>query len=147
MHIFLSKQDLTFHANCLLTYFSKKIRFDISCKLSPQETICIKCQMLFSGKNYKNISKCHLLKFLPSMPSVKMRENLSPSKGIYFFCRISNINFLLICKIIKIYFLFFTEKKFCYYIQTVSFGDNLNKMSKNNFNNLPPCDLICSVFV
>ena len=30
----------------------------------------MKCQILFSRKNKKNISKCHLLKFLPSMQSV-----------------------------------------------------------------------------
>ena len=38
-----------------------------SCKLSPQETISMKCQSLFSGENKKNIPNCHLLKFLPSM--------------------------------------------------------------------------------
>ena len=27
--------------------------FDISCKLSPLETICMKCQILFTGKNKK----------------------------------------------------------------------------------------------
>ena len=31
----------------------------ILCKLSPQETIGMKCQSLFSGKNKKSI--CHLL--------------------------------------------------------------------------------------
>ena len=40
--------------------------FDISCKLSPLETICLKCQILFSGKNKKNISR-HLLKMLRSV--------------------------------------------------------------------------------
>ena len=36
--------------------FSQKIGFDILCILSPQEeTICMKCQCLFSGKNKKNI--------------------------------------------------------------------------------------------
>ena len=35
--------------------FSQKTGFDISCKLSPKETICMKCQILFSGKNKKNI--------------------------------------------------------------------------------------------
>ena len=35
-------------------YFSQKIIFDISCKLSPMERICTKCQILFSGKNKKN---------------------------------------------------------------------------------------------
>ena len=33
-----------------VSYFSHKTGFDISCKLSPLETICMKCQILFSGK-------------------------------------------------------------------------------------------------
>ena len=44
--------------------FFQKISFDISCKLSPQETICIKCQRFFLGKIGKKISSiCRLLKF------------------------------------------------------------------------------------
>ena len=35
--------------------FSQKTGFDISCKLSPMETVCMKCQILFSGKNKKKI--------------------------------------------------------------------------------------------
>ena len=31
----------------------------------------MKCQVLFPGKNKKNISKCHLLKILPRMLRVK----------------------------------------------------------------------------
>ena len=31
--------------------FSQKIGFGISCKLFPHDTICMKCQSLFSGKN------------------------------------------------------------------------------------------------
>ena len=42
----------------------------------PNETICIKCHTLCSRKNKKNISKCCLLKFLPSMQSVKVMSNL-----------------------------------------------------------------------
>ena len=38
-----------------LSYASRKIGPDISCKSSPQETICMKRQSLFSGKNKKNI--------------------------------------------------------------------------------------------
>ena len=45
--------------------------FDISCKLSPVETIYMKCQNLFSGKNKKNISVCCLLKSLPRMLSAE----------------------------------------------------------------------------
>ena len=46
-------------------------RFDISCKLSAMETICMKGQSLFSGKNKKNISACRLLKILPRVLSIK----------------------------------------------------------------------------
>ena len=44
--------------------FCKKTGFDISCKLSPLETICMKCQILFPEKNKKNISQCLILKIL-----------------------------------------------------------------------------------
>ena len=36
----------------IILIFSQKIEFDISCKL---ETICIKWQILFSGKNIMNL--------------------------------------------------------------------------------------------
>ena len=34
----------------------------------------MKCQILFSGKNKKNISKCRLLKILPRVLSVKQND-------------------------------------------------------------------------
>ena len=52
-------------------FYSDKKRFDISCKLSPMETICIKYQIWLLGKNKTNISKCYLLKTLPRVLSVK----------------------------------------------------------------------------
>ena len=55
----------------------QKILFDISCKLSLTETIFfMKYQLLFSGKNRKNISKCCLLISLPSMQSNKQERYL-----------------------------------------------------------------------
>ena len=45
----------------LFFFFFQKTGFDISCKLSPVETICMKCQILFSGKNKKILSVCCLL--------------------------------------------------------------------------------------
>ena len=55
----------------------------------------MKCQILFSGENMKNISKCRLLKILPRVLSVKMRlpvfglsalilRVLQSSVGIFF---------------------------------------------------------------
>ena len=38
-----------------VSYFSHKISCGISCKLSSCETICMKYQILLSGKNEKNI--------------------------------------------------------------------------------------------
>ena len=40
-----------------LFFFSQKIGFDISCKLSAKETIWVKCQNLFTGKDWKINSK------------------------------------------------------------------------------------------
>ena len=51
--------------------FAQETGFDIACKLSPLEAICMKCQILFSGKNKKNMSIFCLLKILPRMLSVK----------------------------------------------------------------------------
>ena len=45
-------------------YFSQKTGFHISCKLSPKETLCMKCQTCFLGKMRKNISKCWLMKLI-----------------------------------------------------------------------------------
>ena len=53
----------------IFSYFFQKTGFDISCKLSLLETICIKYQNLFSEKNKKNILKCRLLKSLLKMLS------------------------------------------------------------------------------
>ena len=36
-----------------IPYFTKKIGFEISCKLSPLETICMNGQILFSGQHKK----------------------------------------------------------------------------------------------
>ena len=40
----------------MFSYFPLKTGFDIAYKLSPMETICMKCQILCPGKNKKNIS-------------------------------------------------------------------------------------------
>ena len=43
--------------SCRLSSLEKKKGFEISCKLSPPETICIKCHILFFwGENKKHIS-------------------------------------------------------------------------------------------
>ena len=45
--------------------FTQKTGFDISCKLSLLEIVCMNCQNLFSKKNKKTILVCCLLKILP----------------------------------------------------------------------------------
>ena len=47
--IFPRNKALAFYENCL----HRKIGFDFSYKLSPVETICMKCQRLFSGEKKK----------------------------------------------------------------------------------------------
>ena len=69
------------------SYFSQKTGLDISCKLSPLETICMKCHILFSGKYKKNISKCRLLK----MPREWWRLRMFL---IFFLLRHKNLQFM-----------------------------------------------------
>ena len=42
----------------------------------------MKCQILFSGKNKKNISKCRLLKILPRVLSVKVSPGWSGGANV-----------------------------------------------------------------
>ena len=49
------------------------------------KTICMKCQILFSRQNKKNISKYRLLKFLPDMQSVK--SNILYFEKVHFTTR------------------------------------------------------------
>ena len=52
----------------MFSYFSQKAGFDISCKLSPVETICMKCQNLFSreSKKKKHFKMSSAENFTPS---------------------------------------------------------------------------------
>ena len=52
-------------------YFSQETGFDISCKLSPLETICMKCQLLFSGNNNNNIFNLSSVVFALKVVKVK----------------------------------------------------------------------------
>ena len=76
-----------------ISYFSLKIRFDISCKLSPWGTICMKCQILFSKK--KN-SKCPLLKFLPRMQSVRVKVASTFKVSIWSFLPFGRIKLIIL---------------------------------------------------
>ena len=55
--------------------FFPETGFDISCKLSPQETICMKCQSLFSGKkNKKNIINLLSAVYVQRVAKINMPE-------------------------------------------------------------------------
>ena len=70
MHRVLGKISSDNILQCFILIFSQKTRFDILCKLSPLETICMKCQILFSGKNKKNVMNLLFAEFACSMLSV-----------------------------------------------------------------------------
>ena len=44
----------------------------------------MKCQILFSGKNKKNISKCRLLKILPRVLSIKLPVTIAADTKILY---------------------------------------------------------------
>ena len=81
-----------FSADNILKYFihfPQKTRLDISCKLSPMETICMKFQILFTGKHKKkftNLSSAELaqrcefsLSMAPAGSSMKMEFSILDS--------------------------------------------------------------------
>ena len=60
----------------MFSYFSQETGFDISCKLPPLETICMKYQILFSGKDKKNIV---------SLSSAELAQRVVMVKFFFFF--------------------------------------------------------------
>ena len=87
----------------IFSYFSQKTGFYISCKLSPVETICMKCLIQFSGKSKKNIN---LLPVEFAQRVVKVNEPLHTA--ITFFSSIKKKGtFVDICVIKLFFFLLF----------------------------------------
>ena len=75
-----------------LLIFFQKIEFDISCKLSSIETICVKCKILFSGKIRKNVTIFHTI----TKPYL---YNVDPLKPHFYIVKLGftgvYINFLI----------------------------------------------------
>ena len=72
------------HFEIFFSYFSQKVDFEIPCKLSPEETICIEYQSLFSEKNKKTIIGLLSAEFAQRMVKIKactMHEKLLERKG------------------------------------------------------------------
>ena len=69
----------------MFSYFSYKIGFDNSCKLSPKETICMKCQILFYRKNKKNINFL-FAESAHSLVSVKLFMVVSVNLFFVYMC-------------------------------------------------------------
>ena len=101
--------------NWYFSYFSQKTGFDISCKLSPKETICMKCQTLFSGENKKNISKCRLLKFVPSMLSIEVFYAIFLKKCMTFLWGKSEQKCAALFPGIEKYYILSTKKYFFFF--------------------------------
>ena len=55
------------------SYFSQKTGFDISCKLSLLETVCMKCQTLFPGKKKKKKKNSSMLSAKNFIQSAKLK--------------------------------------------------------------------------
>ena len=68
----------------------------------------MKCQILFSGKNKKNISKCRLLKILPRVLSVKEYADT-----LFIDCPNSQTSWLTLISYI-INYIFSQREKKCY---------------------------------
>ena len=72
--------------------FFQKIGFGISYKLSPLETVCLKCQSLFTWKNKKNVINLLSADFAQGVvkPRVKVKVELLKSFLIFAFNKVMN---------------------------------------------------------
>ena len=91
--IFPRKQDLTFHANCLLIPRKQDLIFHANCLLRRQFAWNVKS--CFLGKIRKNISKCRLLKILPRVLSFRAMNWSKRHKEFImlvtmWFCKMNN---------------------------------------------------------
>ena len=99
------------------------------------ETICMKCQILFSGKNKKNISKCRLLKILPRVLSIGLC--LSGSHDWAYF----TVTEILLC-----YF----RNTFCYFDNTASklhVNKYFSHISMKAYHNQPNYQIVGLTFI
>ena len=74
-----------FSADDILKYFSyiyQKTGFDISCKLSPPETICLKCLTCFLRKNKKSIINLSSAEVAHRVVKIKAHSSITISELI-----------------------------------------------------------------
>ena len=77
--------------------FFQKTGFDISCKLSPLETICMKCQILFSGNIFFKMSSAE--SFIQSANS----KQAIPQNQIQFFLYSSSLHYFSPYQVYRIF--------------------------------------------
>ena len=71
------------------SYFLQKTCFDISCKLSPGETICITYQRLFSEENKKR--NIIIFVCLLNLPKEWKKVNFKPAQDISYNVEYSSL--------------------------------------------------------
>ena len=69
------------HTEIFFLFFWQLTGFVISCKLSPMEPICMKCQILFSAKNKKNNVNLSSAEYTCRVVNVKTDRNIPPKKN------------------------------------------------------------------
>ena len=96
------------------SYFSWKTGFVISCKLSPMETICMKCCILFSVKNKKIIINLSSAELAQRVVRVIKRKAKTPKVNhmylIYYLQQVGKrVSALSFIYLILIYFSCFSS--------------------------------------
>ena len=122
-----SAADVSKYFSC----FYQKTGFDISCKLSPMETICMKCTIPISGKNKKNIIKLLSAELAQRVAQVKSYHSCWRQANVWL--TLSMLDKFFSRQHFEIFSYLFPVNKLWHFMQTVSSGDNLHKMSSPIF--------------
>ena len=64
------------HSEMFFLIFYQKTGIDISCNLSPKESICMNCQNLFSRKNQKSMVSLSPAELTQSVVKVEVEDIL-----------------------------------------------------------------------
>ena len=122
----------------LIFLFPQKIGFDISCKLDPWMTICMKFKAYFLVKIRKILSTCRSVsayRMIDTMELVNRGQPLMRLRGCAARSECTNLlnpyrSLGYSRRQIDYIFLFFTENRIWYFMQSVSIRKHLWRISK-----------------
>ena len=114
------------------SYFPQKTGFDHSCKLSPEETVCMHCQTYFLGKKKKTIINMLSAEFVPRVVIEKAVITTAVDIILKYCCCFFVVFFFFfffVCFLGVFFCFFFRDNKAWYFMQIICLADDSHEIS------------------